>query len=85
VKDAARRDDIEAIIQLGLLSLNWDRDEAARVKVLLHPAGAPTVADGTEAAEAGMARRDVRSRTRMALAPFGAAIAKNSAVVEPIR
>jgi hypothetical protein len=52
VKDAARRDDVEAIIQLGLLSLNWERDEAARVKLLLHPGGVRTVADSIESADA---------------------------------
>lgn len=41
VKAAARRDDIGAIAQLGLLSLYWELDEVGRAKVLLQHAAAP--------------------------------------------
>jgi hypothetical protein len=41
VKDAARRDDVEAILQLGLLSLYWELDEVDRLKALVHYARVP--------------------------------------------
>jgi TPR repeat protein len=38
VKSAAKRDDIEAIAQFGMLSLNWELGDTERVKVLVHAA-----------------------------------------------
>jgi hypothetical protein len=38
VKSAATRDDVEAILQLALLSLNWELDEIARLKLLVQEA-----------------------------------------------
>jgi hypothetical protein len=38
VKSAAKRDDIEAIAQFGMLSLNWELGDTERVKILVHAA-----------------------------------------------
>jgi hypothetical protein len=44
VKDAARRDDVEAIVQLGLLSLYWELDEVERLKTLMQHVRVPGTA-----------------------------------------
>ena len=44
VKAAARRDDVEAILQLGLLSLYWELDEVDRMKTLVQHAAAGDLA-----------------------------------------
>ncbi len=44
VKDAARRDDVEAIAQLGLLSLYWELDEVERLKTLMEHVRVPGLA-----------------------------------------
>jgi len=38
VKSGARRDDIAAIVQFGMLSLNWELSDTERVKMLVHTA-----------------------------------------------
>lgn len=38
VKSAAKRDDIEVIVQFGMLSLNWELSDTERVKVLVRTA-----------------------------------------------
>ena len=38
VKSAAKRDDIEAIVQFGMLAMNWELSDTERVKVLVRTA-----------------------------------------------
>jgi hypothetical protein len=45
VKAAAKRDDIEAIIQLALLSLYWELDEIDRLRVLVQYVSEPNLRD----------------------------------------
>jgi len=45
VKDAARRDDVEAILQLGLLSLYWELDDIDRLRTLVQYASGPNLMD----------------------------------------
>jgi hypothetical protein len=45
VKAAARRDDVEAILQLGLLSLYWELDDVGRLKTLVQHAAGPDFRD----------------------------------------
>jgi hypothetical protein len=45
VKAAAKRDDIEAIVQFSLLSLYWELDEIDKLKALLQHAAGPNLSD----------------------------------------
>jgi hypothetical protein len=45
VKAAARRDDIEAILQLALLTLYWELDEIDKLKTLMQYASGPSLRD----------------------------------------
>ena len=54
VNSAARREDIEAIIQFGMLSLNWELSDTERVNVLVHAATQRDLEDQLQR----LARRD---------------------------
>ena len=71
VKAAARRDDVEAIVQLGLLSLNWELDETERLQALMDYAAGRDLRDSNGGLIA-MSRRAPRAHDDETTAsPFG--------------
>jgi len=72
VKAAARRDDIEAILQLALLALYWELDEIDKLKTLVQHASGPTLRDPEGRLFAMSRRTPMRADSNETTAtPFG--------------